>query len=90
MKRLCRWTITALALLYAVALLLWLVGRYGLFGAERDPLSAVFLVPLGWPWVLWLDGIAEPWRPWIAAATPLINLVLLALLCRLVRRDTST
>lgn len=43
-----------------LAALLLLIGLRGWFGQEQDPLSAVFLFPLGLPWNLIADwaGIA--------------------------------
>jgi hypothetical protein len=49
----CRIVVSAFVLAYAVALVALVVGVFGLFGAERDPLAAVFLVPLGMPWTSW-------------------------------------
>ncbi len=72
-RRFCRAALIALAALYVLALLVWLAGTFGLFGAERDPLSAVFLMPLGLPWNLLVDRLPEPLWPWLAAAAPLVN-----------------
>jgi hypothetical protein len=72
-----------------VALALLLIGTFGLFGQERDPLAGVFLMPLGLPWVLWLDDLPEPALPWVGILAPLINLALLALFCRLIRRGAQ-
>jgi hypothetical protein len=80
--RVCRWTIGLYAALYAVALLLLLVGTLGWFGQERDPLAGVFLIPLGLPWVLWAEGLAEALRPAAAALAPLLNILILGLACR--------
>lgn len=33
------------------------------FGAEKDPLSGVFLIPLGLPWNVMLTGAAEVFLP---------------------------
>ena len=41
---------------------LLLIGTFGLFGQEKDPLSAVFLIPLGLPWFIWVDGFPESLR----------------------------
>lgn len=82
MNRLCRWLIGVFALLYLAALGLLAVGTFGLFGAERDPLAAVFLLPLGLPWNRWLDSFPEAARPWLTMAAPLLNLLLAALVCR--------
>lgn len=68
--------------LYLVALVLLLIGTFGLFGQERDPLAGVFLVPLGLPWVVWMDGLPDALLPWVGIFAPLINLAVLALLCR--------
>jgi hypothetical protein len=82
MNRPCRWLIGAFVLLYLAALGLLAVGTFGLFGAERDPLSAVFLLPLGLPWNRWIDAFPEAAGPWLAVATPLLNLLLAVLVCR--------
>ncbi|MXU65948.1 hypothetical protein [Oceanomicrobium pacificus] len=31
---------------------------------------------------VWLDGFPETLRPWLAALTPLLNIAILAFLCR--------
>ncbi len=82
MNRTCRILLIAFTALYAVALALLAIGTFGLFGQEQDPLSGVFLIPLGLPWNLWLDGLSEPLLPWLAALAPMVNLVVLAVLCR--------
>jgi hypothetical protein len=86
MNRLCRITITGFLVLYAVALALHLAATLSLFGQQPDPLSAVFLIPLGLPWNLFVDLAPEPFWPWLAGAAPLLNYVLLRLLCRLGQR----
>ena len=78
--RACRASLQLLALLYVLALFLFAVGRFGLFGADRDPLSAVFLMPIGLPWVLHVDLLPEPLWPIAAVLAPLLNLALLATL----------
>jgi hypothetical protein len=45
-----KWVFWIFAILYALALLLFLVGNFGWFGQEKDPLSGIFLMPLGLPW----------------------------------------
>jgi hypothetical protein len=60
-----------------VAFALYLVGTYGWFGSPQGPLAGVFLVPLGLPWILWLDVL-----PSAAIAAPALNLGLLWGLCR--------
>jgi hypothetical protein len=68
------------AVIYALALIVLLVGTFGLFGAERDPLSGVFLIPLGLPWNRFVDIFPERLWPWLAAASPLVNLAILWIL----------
>ena len=85
----CKWALRVFAGLYFVALALFLIGTFGLFGQERDPLSGVFLMPLGLPWVLWLDLFPEPVRPWLAALSPLLNLAVLSLFCRWTARSNT-
>ena len=81
MRFICRTLVWCFAIYYLGALVVFLIGTYGLFGQERDPLSAVYLVPAGLPWNLIPVGPDEA-RGWIAAAVPLVNLAILMLLCR--------
>ena len=78
----CRWIVRIFAALYLLALLVLLIGTYGLFGQERDPLSGVFLVPLGLPWNQFIDAAPAALLPWLAALAPLVNLLLLRAICR--------
>lgn len=89
MNRLCRTALVALACLYGLALLVFAFGSLGLLGAERDPLSGVFLVLLGLPWNRLVDGFPEPAWPWLAAAAPLLNIAALWLLCRVTARPRA-
>lgn len=82
MGRFCRWMVNGFAVLYVLALALFAVGTFGLFGSDQDPLSGVFLVPLGLPWNLLVDFAPENLWPWLAALAPAINLAILAAICR--------
>ena len=90
-SRICRWSVAILGAAYAFALAVYLIGEFGLFGQIRTPLAGVFLVPLGLPWNRAIDSLPEATWPWLAAAAPLINLGILATLCRLLdsRRQSS-
>lgn len=77
----CRVLVVLFAALYAVAFGLFLVGTYGWFGSPQGPLAGVFLVPLGLPWSLWLDGLPQSLWPLAASAAPALNLLLLWSLC---------
>ncbi len=81
-RSVCRWVLILFAVAYVAALAMLAIGTFGLFSQPRDPLSEIFLVPLGLPWNLFLDGVPEAWRPWLAAGAPALNL-LLALACHL-------
>lgn len=84
---LCKLVLIGFGLAYVVALALLAVGTFGLFGAERDPLSAVFLIPLGLPWNLLSGSLPDGWiRALAATLAPLLNLALLAGICRYVQR----
>lgn len=90
MNRFCKLIVGVFAVLYIAALALLAIGTFGLFGNEPDPLSGIFLLPLGLPWTFVIDGAPEPLLPWLAIAAPAVNLVLLYGLCRLLsgrRRD---
>jgi hypothetical protein len=80
---LCRIVVYGFAGLYLIAIILFLIGTFGLFGQDRDPLSGVFLMPLGLPWNRFLGAAPEALLPWIGALAPLVNLGILAALCRL-------
>lgn len=82
MRRICTGLVIVLAVAYVLALLLFLIGTLGLFGQETDPLAGVFLMPLGLPWIFWVDALPEPLWPWAAAMAPMINIALLSALCR--------
>ena len=81
MSRLCKVIIGAFLAAYILALAAFLSGTIGWFGVARDPLSGVFLIPLGLPWNLLVERFPEPVWPWLAAAAPAINLILLRLVC---------
>lgn len=72
--------------LYLIALALFLIGTFGLFGSEPGPLAGVFLVPLGLPWVKFVDAFPEPLWPWLGGAAPLANIAILYGLSRVFRR----
>ena len=82
MASVCTWVVRIAWVLYLVALALLLIGTFGLFGQERDPLSGVFLVPLGLPWNLMLDALPEALLPWLAVLAPLLNIAIITWLCR--------
>jgi hypothetical protein len=80
--RICKILIAGFAVLYACALALMAIGSLGLFGTERDPLSAVFLIPVGLPWNLFVGNAPEALLPWLAAGAPLLNLLIIWFACR--------
>ena len=85
MKRFVTICLMVFSLLYAVALGLFLIGNFGLFGNEPDPLAAVFLMPLGMPWNFWIDLFPESTWPWLAAAAPSLNCAALWIISKTVR-----
>ncbi|EPX85038.1 hypothetical protein [Salipiger mucosus] len=78
----CRIVMALFAALYLMALAIFAIGSWGLFGQARDPLAGVYLVPLGWPWNLAIDVLPEAAWPWLAALAPVVTLAVLAWLCR--------
>ena len=87
--KLCKVIVGLFGLLWLLALAIFLVGQFGLFGQERDPLAGVFLVPLGFPWNRFIEIAPEATWPWLAAAMPLINLALLRTICRVVGNKST-
>ena len=87
MSRFCKFAVWAFLAAYILALFLFLVGTFGWFAQTRDPLSGIFLIPLGLPWNLMIEGFSEALWPWLGAAAPALNLVLLRLICGRTRRQ---
>ena len=83
--RVCRILFLSFSALYLVALVLLAIGTFGLFGSDGGPLAGVFLMPLGLPWNLLVDGAPSRLAPWLAAGAPLLNLLLIGAVCRLTR-----
>lgn len=79
----CKAVVVLFALAYAAAFAILIIGAYGLFGQERDPLSGVFLIPLGLPWNLLTSPLSDTLRPWAAALAPGVNLAIIAAICRM-------
>ena len=67
--------------LYMLALFAFIVGTLGWFGAEKDPLSGIFLAPLGAPWISLVHLLPEPAWSFGAALTPAINIGILYGIC---------
>ena len=61
----CRILTWLFGLLYILALVLLLIGTFGMLGSEPDPLAGVYLVPIGLPWILLVDQMPEPLWPWL-------------------------
>lgn len=80
-SNICKWAIRVFAVLYLLALIALAISVFGLFGQERDPVAAVYLVPLGFPWIIWADLAPETMLPWVAALAPALNLIILVALC---------
>ncbi|WP_198453275.1 hypothetical protein [Thioclava electrotropha] len=81
---LCRILIGLFVLLWIAALLLLATGTFGWFGQERDPLSGVFLMPLGLPWNM-IVPVPESAAALWAVAAPGVNLLVLIIVCRALR-----
>ena len=74
-----KWIFWIFVFLYVAALALLAIGTTGAFGQERDPLSGVFLLPLGLPWNLLLDRTGVEGAAAMALA-PLANAIILFLI----------
>ncbi len=68
-----KWVFWIFLFLYVAATTLLVVGKFGWFGQERDPISAVFLVPLGLPWNLLTDKIGLV-NAGVSLIAPAVNL----------------
>lgn len=71
-----KWAFLIFTGLYVIALVLLAIGTFGWFGQEKDPISGVFLMPLGLPWNLIADKLG--FANWLTAVlTPAINVAIL-------------
>ena len=70
MSRFLRGVLWVFVGLYALALIVFLLGTYGIAGVARDSLSGVYLVLLGQPWARWIDHLQEGAWPAAAALAP--------------------
>ncbi|HSF19526.1 MAG TPA: hypothetical protein VLK65_28645 [Vicinamibacteria bacterium] len=77
-----RYILWIFGLAYLAALVLFVIGTFGLFGSERGPLAGVFLLPLGVPWIWLVDLAPERFWPWLLAAAPVVNLAILWAMCQ--------
>lgn len=84
MTTFCKWLVAIAVVVYLMAIGIGLIGTYGWFEQEQDPLSWVFVIILGQPWVSWIGDVSDPLSRWLAAVAPLLNLILLAGVCHLI------
>lgn len=82
MRRLLDVLFWGLIALYTLALLVLAVG---LLGAEKEPLSAVYVVILGLPWTRAIEGVPGWALPWLTTLAPLLNIALLGWLRRVAK-----
>lgn len=72
-------------ILYLLAVFLFMVGHFGWFGQARDPLSGVFLIPLGAPWNFVFSRMPIEAPLLVGLLSPLLNLALIISLCKYLR-----
>lgn len=77
MRRVLLWLSWIFGAIYVMALTIFAIGVFGLFGVEPDPLAGIFLIPLGLPWTFLADWLPDGTRPLAAIFAPLVNLLLL-------------
>ena len=77
MRLVFRLVVVAFALAYVAALAVFAIGTWGWFGQAPDPLSGIFLIPLGLPWNLAIPVLPEPAWPVLGAIAPTLNLLIL-------------
>ena len=71
-----KWVFIVFVILYVIALVLMATGTFGWFGQEKDPLSGIFLMPLGLPWNILADRLGLS-GPILAMLAPAINAAIL-------------
>lgn len=78
----CKIVYWVFLVLYVVALVLFIIGEFGLFNSPSGPLAGIFLVPLGLPWTLAANILPDWAKLWFGVAAPLINLAILRMICQ--------
>ncbi|MCK0129108.1 hypothetical protein [Erythrobacter sp. F6033] len=76
-----KWAFFIFTGVYVAALALLAIGTFGLFEQDRDPLSGVFLLPLGMPWNFLADWLGISGMA-TALVAPAINAAVLFWLWR--------
>lgn len=82
MHRLLLWLSWIWIAAYVIALAVFLIGVFGLFGQPSDPLGGLFLIPLGFPWFFAADAVPEAAKMWVAGLAPLVNIFIFRWLAR--------
>ena len=82
MSRICRFALVVFVAAYLSALFVLAAGTFGWFGVAKDPLSAVFLIPLGLPW-----NAILPASPAVGLLSPAVNGVIMLALCKRLSRS---
>lgn len=90
MGKFCKFVIGLLFFFYLIALGIFAVLKWGLFGVTTDPLAGLFLAPMGLPWNVLVDVESLNLRILIGVLSPMINLAIVYLLCRAFRRPKHT
>lgn len=79
--RICKAAVVVFVLAYLFALFVLASGSYGWFGAAKDPLAGVFLIPLGLPWNAFLPASVAT-----GIVSPILNGALMWFFCRRLSR----
>jgi len=79
------WIFRGFLVLYLLALAAWLIGTFGLFGNEKDPLSGIFLVLLGQPWTRLVDWLPQSLQLAGSVLAPALNLGVIYLIKKIRR-----
>lgn len=90
MARVFRIVAIGLLVAWLVALALLAIGTFGLFGQEREPLSAIFVLPLGLPWTFLFSSLSDAGGPWVAILSPLLKIIIFASLARMAKPRTRS
>lgn len=87
MVRVCTFSLVAFCTLYLLAIVIWAIGTFGWFGADKDPVAGAFLIILGLPWARWVDRLPESLWPIGGILAPAINASIISVICRIIRRN---
>lgn len=87
MKIVCRVFFWLFIASYLFAIFVYLTGVFGWFNTESDPLSGIFLIILGQPWITLSALLPESLLLFTGIIAPVLNAAIIFVICRTFNRS---